>query len=173
MNRRRLIASSFALAGAGAAGKALADIPARSLSLLNLHTGEKLSATYWEGGAYVSDALQALNHLLRDFRTGESHTMAPQLLDLVNLLGRKLETRQTVQIISGYRSPQTNAALHERSSGVATRSLHMQGQAMDIRIPGVELSRVRDAALDMKLGGVGYYPGSDFVHVDIGRVRRW
>jgi uncharacterized protein YcbK (DUF882 family) len=173
MNRRHLIASGLALAGAGLATPALADIPARSLSLLNLHTGEKLSATYWERGAYVGDALDALNHLLRDHRTGESHAMAPQLLDLVNILGRRLETRQTVQIISGYRSPRTNAALHEKSSGVATHSLHMDGKAMDIRIPGVELSHLRDAALSLGLGGVGFYPGSDFVHVDVGRVRRW
>ena len=99
--------------------------------------------------------------------------MAPKLLDLVNLLGRKLETRETVQIISGYRSPKTNAALHEASSGVATHSFHMLGQAMDIRIPGVELSRLRDAALSLAVGGVGFYPGSNFVHVDVGRVRRW
>lgn len=173
MNRRHLIASGLALAGAGLATPALADVPVRALSLLNLHTGEKLDATYWEHGSYVGQALDALNHLLRDHRTGESHTMAPQLLDLVNILGRRLETRQTIQIISGYRSPQTNAALHEKSGGVATHSLHMQGQAMDIRIPGVELSHLRDAALSLGLGGVGFYPGSDFVHVDVGRVRRW
>lgn len=173
MNRRHLIASGLALAGAGFSAPALADTSARALSLHNLHTGETLDATYWEHGAYVSPALDALNHLLRDHRTGQSHAMAPQLLDLVNILGRKLETRQTVQIISGYRSPQTNAALHEKSAGVATHSLHMQGEAMDIRIPGVELADLRDAALSLKLGGVGFYPGSDFVHVDIGRIRRW
>lgn len=173
MNRRRLIASSLALAGASLAGPALADIPERSLSLHNLHTGESLTATYWEAGSYVGDALKALNHVLRDHRTGETHAMSPQLLDLVNVLGRRLETRQPVQIISGYRSPRTNAALHEASSGVATHSLHMEGEAMDIRIPGVELSRLRDAALSLKLGGVGFYPGSDFVHVDVGRVRHW
>jgi uncharacterized protein YcbK (DUF882 family) len=173
MNRRRLIASTLALAGTGVAGRALADAPARSISLLNLHTGEKLSATYWEAGAYVPDALSALNHVLRDHRTGEAHTMAPNLMDLVNQLGRTLETRQTIQVISGYRSPQSNAALHEASSGVATHSLHMQGQAMDIRIPGVELADLRDAALALRIGGVGFYPASNFVHVDVGRVRRW
>jgi uncharacterized protein YcbK (DUF882 family) len=173
MNRRRLITASLALAGASVAGRALADIPVRALSLHNLHTGESLEAAYWQAGAYVPQALSAFDHLLRDHRTGDVHPMAPHLLDLVNVLGRKLETRQTVQIISGYRSPQTNASLHEASSGVATHSLHMLGQAMDIRIPGVELSHLRDAALSLGLGGVGYYPGSDFVHVDIGRVRRW
>jgi uncharacterized protein YcbK (DUF882 family) len=173
MNRRHLIASGLALAGAGMARPALADAPVRALSLLNLHTGEKLSATYWEHGTYVGQALDALNHLLRDHRTGESHVMAPQLLDLVNILSRKLDTQQTIQIISGYRSPQTNAALHEKSSGVATHSLHIDGEAMDIRIPGVELSHLRDAALSLGLGGVGFYPASDFVHVDVGRVRHW
>lgn len=174
MNRRRLIASTFAaVAGSSLAKQALADVPERTLAVHNLHTGESLKATYWEGGRYLDDALSALNHVLRDHRTGETHVMAPKLLDLVNLLGRKLETRETVQIISGYRSPKTNAALHEASSGVATHSLHMLGQAMDIRIPGVELSRLRDAALSLAVGGVGFYPGSNFVHVDVGRVRRW
>ena len=85
----------------------------------------------------------------------------------------RLETRETVHVISGYRSPETNAALHARSRGVAAHSLHMDGMAMDIRIPGVPLARLRDAALSLQRGGVGFYPGSDFVHVDVGRVRRW
>lgn len=156
----------------GGAARAAAMGP-RSLSLLNLHTGERLSATYFENGAYVSDALSALNHVLRDFRTGETHPMAPDLIDLVNSLQARLETRETVHVISGYRSPHTNAVLHERSDGVATHSLHMVGEAMDIRIPGVQLAHLRDAALGMQRGGVGYYPDSDFVHVDVGRVRRW
>jgi uncharacterized protein YcbK (DUF882 family) len=174
-HRRHLLKGALGLAGVslfGPAARAAATAP-RSLSLLNLHTGERLNATYFEGGDYVPDALQAMNHLLRDFRTGDVHPIAPTLLDLVNTLQARLETDQTVHVISGYRSPQTNAMLHERSSGVASHSLHMEGEAMDIRIPGVELAHLRDAAVGLQRGGVGYYPGSDFVHVDIGRVRRW
>lgn len=174
-HRRHLLQGALGLAGTamfGPAALAAAEAP-RSLSLLNLHTGEVLKATYFEDGAYVPDALAAMDHLLRDFRTGDVHPIAPGLLDLVETLHAKVEANQTVHVISGYRSPRTNEALHERSAGVATHSLHMQGEAMDIRIPGVELARLRDAALDLRRGGVGYYPGSDFVHVDIGRVRRW
>jgi len=168
------------LAGAGLAGAGLVAPPAlaaatapRSLSLYNLHTGESLKATYFEDGAYLPDAIEAMDHLLRDFRTGEAHPIAPGLLDLVSTLRGRLESEQTVHVISGYRSPKTNAILRERSHGVAAHSLHMEGMAMDIRVPGVELAHLRDAALDLRRGGVGYYPDSDFVHVDIGRVRRW
>ena len=156
----------------GGVARAAAAGP-RSLSLLNLHTGERLTATYFEGGDYVADALAAMNRVLRDFRTGEVHPIAPGLLDLVSALQGRLDSTQTVQVISGYRSPHTNALLHERSEGVATHSLHMVGEAMDIRIPGVELAQLRDAALGLQRGGVGFYPASDFVHVDVGRVRRW
>jgi uncharacterized protein YcbK (DUF882 family) len=174
-HRRRLLTGALSLAGAAVMApmaKAAATAP-RTLSLLNLHTGERLKATYFEGGDYVPDALAAMNNLLRDFRTGDVHPMAPNLLDLVATLQQRLETDATVHVISGYRSPRTNAALHSRSSGVATHSLHMEGEAMDIRIPGVELAHLRNAALDLGRGGVGYYPASDFVHVDVGRVRRW
>jgi uncharacterized protein YcbK (DUF882 family) len=174
-HRRDLLRGAIGLAGAtllGGAARAAATGP-RTLSLLNLHTGERLKATYFEGGEYVADALDAVNHVLRDFRTGDVHPIAPGLLDLVNTLQARLETTQTVHVISGYRSPRTNAMLHEHSEGVASHSLHMVGEAMDIRIPGVELASLRDAALELKRGGVGYYAASDFVHVDVGRVRRW
>ncbi|WP_374569832.1 DUF882 domain-containing protein [Phenylobacterium sp.] len=173
-HRRDLLKGALGAASLAAiAGPAFATAPARSLSLLNLHTGEKLNATFWEAGQYLPDALQAMNHLLRDFRTGDVHPIAPGLLDLVSALSHKFEAAGSVQVISGYRSPKTNAALHARSDGVATHSLHMQGQAMDIRMPGVQLADLRKGALDMKRGGVGYYPSSNFVHVDIGRVRQW
>jgi uncharacterized protein YcbK (DUF882 family) len=174
-SRREILRGVAGLAGAsllGGAARAAAAEP-RSLCLLNLHTGERLSATYFEGGTYVPDALAALDRVLRDFRTGEVHPIAPGLLDLVTALQGRLETREVVHVISGYRSPHTNAMLHERSEGVATHSLHMVGEAMDIRIPGVELASLRDAALGLSRGGVGFYPASDFVHVDVGRVRRW
>lgn len=178
IDRRKLLTTALGAAGALAtsarATSALAATgPARSLSLHNLHTGESLKATYWEGGAYVPDALSAMNHLLRDFRTGDVHPISPGLFDLVTALQGRLETRETIQIISGYRSPATNASLHARSDGVATHSLHMQGEAMDLRIAGVDLPRIRDAAWSLQRGGVGFYPQSDFVHVDVGRVRHW
>ncbi len=175
MHRRTLLKSALGLAGAAMVAPIAraAAVPPRSLSLFNLHTGETLRTTFFEGGTYVPEALGELDHLLRDFRTGTSHPIAPGLLDLVATLTDRLDTRATVHVISGYRSPQTNAALHARSTGVAAHSLHMDGMAMDIRIPGVELAHLRDAALSLQRGGVGYYPGSDFVHVDVGRVRRW
>lgn len=174
-HRRQILTGALGLAGAallGPAARAAAFAP-RTLSLLNLHTGERLKATYFEAGDYVPDALEAMNHLLRDFRTGDVHPMAPGLLDLVATLQGRLESDATVHVISGYRSPKTNAMLHAHSDGVASGSLHMRGEAMDIRMPGVELSHLRNAALDMQRGGVGFYPASDFVHVDVGRVRRW
>jgi uncharacterized protein YcbK (DUF882 family) len=174
-HRRHLLRGVVGLAGAAMlapAARAAVTAP-RTLSLLNLHTGERLKATYFEGGAYVPDALSAMNTLLRDFRTGDVHPIAPGLLDLVTALQARLDTDATVHVISGYRSPVTNAALHEHSDGVAVHSLHMVGEAMDLRIPGVELAHLRDAALGLQRGGVGFYPASDFVHVDVGRVRRW
>ena len=173
IGRRRVLAGALGLAAPTLiAGGASASTP-RRLSLLNLHTGERLAATYFEAGRYLPDALAAIDHVLRDHRTGDVHPMSPDLLDLVSTLSDRLTGAGTVQVISGYRSPVSNAALHARSSGVATRSLHMQGMAMDIRVPGVELGHVRKAALAMGRGGVGYYPESDFVHVDVGRVRQW
>lgn len=169
--RRRLLAAGLGL-GLSTATPAFAATP-RKLLLRNLHTGERLAATYWDGGAYVSDALAAIDRVLRDHRTGEVHAIAPELLDLLTRLTTRLEATGEVQVISGYRSPQTNAALHRASSGVATKSLHMLGHAIDIRIPGTPLTGLRDAALALQGGGVGFYPASDFVHIDIGRMRRW
>jgi uncharacterized protein YcbK (DUF882 family) len=173
LHRRRLLTLGLGVAGLTAMGTRAAAAGGRSLSFTNLHTGESLEATYWEAGDYVPDALAALNHLLRDHRTGEVHAIAPNLFDLVYRLRGQLDTRATVQVISGYRSPATNAALHAHSEGVASHSLHMLGQATDLRIAGVDLSRLRDAAWSLQSGGVGFYPQSQFVHVDVGRVRRW
>ncbi|MFO1013520.1 MAG: DUF882 domain-containing protein [Caulobacteraceae bacterium] len=183
MDRRRLIKLAFAAGTLSAApayiatpalAEALAPLAARRVSLLNLHTGERLlNAAYWENGAYEPSALAALSQVLRDHRTGESHAMAPALFDVLTALQARLNVTPTIEVISGYRSPATNAALHSRSSGVATHSLHMEGKAMDIRIAGVPLATLRDTALALGLGGVGYYPTSNFVHVDVGRVRQW
>lgn len=143
------------------------------VSLYNLHTDEKLQAVYWENGTYVPDALQALNKVLRDHRTGEVAPMNVQLFDLLTDIHRKTETKTAFQIISGYRSPASNRLLSERSGEVAKRSLHMDGKAMDIYLEDVALNHLRAAALDLKRGGVGYYPDSKFVHVDVGPFRRW
>ena len=160
----------------GIASPALANIGAanvRSLALNNLHTGERAKLDYWADGNYIKDALISVNRLLRDHRNGQVHEMAPALFDYLHQLLRNIGVSAEVQVISAYRSPATNAVLRAQGSGVATRSLHMDGKAMDIRVTGVSLDRLRDAALAMRAGGVGYYPESNFVHVDVGPVRRW
>lgn len=145
----------------------------RVLSFIHLHTGERLVVEYFNRGSYLSDALGSINQLLRDFRTNEVHEIDQRLLDLLYGLNDVTGSRLPYQVISGYRSPATNQMLRQRSEGVAAGSLHMQGQAIDIRLPDVPLARLREAALSLHQGGVGYYPASDFVHVDTGRVRTW
>jgi uncharacterized protein YcbK (DUF882 family) len=148
---------------------------ARELSFDNIHTGERLKVEYWVKGQYIPEALAEVNRFLRDFRSGQVHPISPQLLDLLAHLRTRLETNQPIIVISGFRSPATNALLraeHEHS-GVASKSLHMQGMAIDIRIPGRELADLHAVALAQRVGGVGYYPKSNFVHVDVGRVRSW
>jgi uncharacterized protein YcbK (DUF882 family) len=147
--------------------------PERKLSLLNLHTGESINATYWAEGQYQSGELHAISKILRDFRTGDVHKMDNDLIDLLNIMHHKIGTNKPFHVISGYRSPKTNAALSKNSTGVAKKSLHMQGKAIDIRVPGQKLSDLRKVALNLHAGGVGFYPESDFIHVDTGRVRHW
>jgi uncharacterized protein YcbK (DUF882 family) len=145
----------------------------RILSFYNTHTGEKLKTCYWAEGDYVQEGVREINQILRDHRTGDVYDMDQSLLDLLYLLQTRVENKQTFQIISGYRSPKTNAMLSGKSNGVAKRSYHMQGKAIDIRLNGCDLKQLHKAALSLKAGGVGYYPSSDFIHVDVGRVRRW
>ena len=145
----------------------------RALAFHNLHTGESLDLVYWAEGRYLPGAKSRIDHLLRDFRTDTVHPIDPKLLDLLAALRRRLRSSRPYLVISGYRSPETNAMLHAATEGVATNSLHMVGQAIDIRIPGRSLSTLHRAALAMRAGGVGYYPHSDFIHVDVGRLRRW
>lgn len=145
----------------------------RRLSLHNLHTGEKLDTTYWADGMYFADELTAINRVLRDHRTDEQHPIDLQLLDLLSEIHQSMDSRRSFQIISGYRSPKTNASLRQNSDGVARKSLHMQGKAIDIRLPDRPLSDLKKIAVSYKAGGVGYYPASDFLHIDTGRVRRW
>lgn len=145
----------------------------RTIALLNLHTGEQVKATYWAEGAYQPDELQAISRVLRDHRTGDIHDIDNDLIEILNLLHHKMEGKQPFHVISGYRSPKTNQKLRQSSHGVAKKSLHMQGKAIDIRLPGSRISALRQTALEMKVGGVGYYPRSDFIHIDTGRVRSW
>ena len=179
LGRRRLIAfglGAAALAIASPLQGALAAMPQsgeRTLSLVSTHTNEKLKATYWRNGAYDKGALRDIDHVLRDHRTGEVARMDTDLLDLLVELHRRTGSRKPFQIISGYRSPKTNAMLASASGGVAKRSLHMDAKAIDIRLADVALSDLRQAALGMKAGGVGYYKKSNFIHVDTGRVRQW
>ena len=145
----------------------------RELTLSNTHTGERLELCYFRDGQFVHEACQRLNHLLRDHRTGDVHSIDARLFDVVYAIQTRLGHRGTVEIISGYRSPATNARLHANSSGVARQSQHTLGKALDVRLTGMDTARVRDAAVALRAGGVGYYAASDFVHIDTGRVRRW
>ena len=184
LGRRRFLgigavaaAGLFAPLKASAATAATAKkVPVRELSFFNTHTGERLKAAYCCDGRYEPGALTEINRILRDFRTNEVKPIDPALLDLLHELGGTLETDQPFHIISGYRSPHTNQLLRQRGgadTGVASKSLHMVGKAIDIRVPGVKLDHLRGAARSLKIGGVGYYPSSNFVHVDTGRVRYW
>ena len=173
-SRRRFLKFGLAAITSAAVWPAEARlVDRRRLSFENLHTGERLDTVYWANGAYDRGALRAINVLLRDFRSGDVYPIDTHLLDLLARLRTRLNSTAPIQVISGYRSPATNAAMHEKSSGVAAKSLHVEGEAIDIRVSGVPLTRLRDAALAMGVGGVGYYPASEFVHVDVGRVRTW
>lgn len=145
----------------------------RELSFYHTHTGKKLSVIYHDGDSYLPPVLQEVNHFLGDFRTGEIHPIDADLLDALYLLQQKTGVEKNYEVISGYRSPKTNSKLRNKSHGVAKRSLHMQGKAIDVRLTGVNTKKLRDTALAMKVGGVGYYRRSDFIHLDTGRVRYW
>lgn len=148
----------------------------KELSFFHTHTNETLETAYCCDGRYQPAALAEVNHFLRDFRQDEEHPIDPKLLDLLFALGVELRTRDRYHVISGYRSAKTNLMLRARGgeqTGVAVHSLHMVGKAIDIRVPSVPLDELRKAATSLKLGGVGFYPNSNFVHVDVGRVRYW
>lgn len=176
--RRRAVAGVCAMLAVPMLGLArrvrAADSP-RSLRFENLHTGENLAITYATGERYIATALDGIRHFLRDFRNGAVHDIDPGLLDQLHTLATISATRAPFQVISGYRSPETNEMLHREGHGVAAHSLHLEGRAIDIRLADVALADLRDAALSLRAGGVGYYPSPDsnFVHIDTGRVRRW
>lgn len=162
------------LVRAAEAVAALPDLHApRTLSLVSTHTSERIETCYFEAGQYRAEALAQLDRVLRDHRSGEVAPMDPKLFDQLHALAVCAGCTPHFQIISGYRSPATNEKLRKASNGVATRSLHMDGRAIDVRLPGCRTSQLRDYALQMRAGGVGYYAKSDFVHLDTGRVRSW
>ncbi len=145
----------------------------RTLDFINLHTNEKLSCCYWSNGTYELHSLTEINYILRDHRAEEIYEIDHSLLDLLYMLRETSGSQAPFHIISAYRSPKTNERLRSGSSGVAKRSLHMQGKAIDIRLPDIELTQLRDTAVALQAGGVGYYAKSNFLHVDIGRPRTW
>jgi len=173
--RRQFLATAATIGAAVLLPRPLrARTAPRALDFLHTHTGEQLlGVEYFTGTRYLPSALDEVNHLLRDWRTDQIHPIDPTLLDLLHDLAQATGTRSPFAIISAYRSPATNAMLRSHSTKVSANSLHMRGQAIDIRLPDVSLNRLRAAALGLRRGGVGYYPDSDFVHVDTGRVRRW
>jgi uncharacterized protein YcbK (DUF882 family) len=145
----------------------------RALGFYNTHTGESITTVYWAEGDYVHSGLEEIAVILRDHRSGDVHSIQKELLDLLYVLQMKVGCSNPYKVISGYRSPATNAKLRKHSTGVAKRSYHMQGKAIDIRLPGCDLDQLHRVALEVKAGGVGYYGASDFIHVDVGPVRRW
>lgn len=147
----------------------------RELSFYHTHTGNRLNVVYWREGDYVTSALDQINAFLSDFRTGDRVDMDPQLLDIIYDVRASLGSDGTYQVVSAYRSPKTNEMLRNgsSSSGVAKKSQHLLGKAIDVRLEGVNTTELRDAAIRLQRGGVGYYEQSDFVHMDTGHVRRW
>ena len=146
---------------------------ARQLSFYHTHTQQSLDVVYYENGVYVESSLGEINRFLKDFRTGDIAEMDPELLDILYDLRNQLGGDGTFEVISAYRSPKTNEMLRGKTGGVARNSQHLLGNAIDVRLRGVPIEELRDTALEMKRGGVGFYKQSDFVHIDTGRVRRW
>lgn len=152
-----------------------AEIPdVRRLRLYHTHTGQHLDVVYRRGPAFIPEALEKLDTFLRDHRTGDVHHFDPRLFDVLSdLMAAAGRPEAEIHVICGYRTPLSNEFLRTHTSGVALHSLHMQAEAIDIRLPGIKTSSMRDLALALGRGGVGYYPHSNFIHVDVGRVRRW
>jgi uncharacterized protein YcbK (DUF882 family) len=177
--RRRLLGAGGALAGMSAAGvlarpaRAFERVTAKRISLRNLHTGERFDAEFFRENDYIPGSLAAIQVLLRDFRNDQQHVIDPRLMDYLYDVAQNAGVDPIFSVISGYRSPQTNALLHERSSGVARHSLHLEGRAIDVRLAGVDCADLAGRALDLRKGGVGYYRKSDFVHLDTGAFRTW
>lgn len=157
----------------GTASGAVAGAEAKRIFLRNLHTGEELETEFFRGADYVGDSLAAIKVLLRDFRNDEQHDIDPQLMDYLVAVARHVGVDPVFSVISGYRSPRTNAQLRERSAGVARHSMHLEGRAIDVRLAAVDCAHLAGRALELTRGAVGYYRTSDFVHLDTGAFRTW
>ncbi len=178
MNQRRSFLKSSALLASAlsvpAIGRAAVALPhERTLRMYNTHTGETLRTVFWADGKFVPEAMNDVNKLLRDHRNNTIAQMDPKLLVLLDQVSTQAGGGKVLHIISGYRSPESNRKLAENSGGVAKHSMHLEGKAIDVRIPGYDLARLHKAALAAGGGGVGYYPDSQFVHMDTGRIRHW
>lgn len=147
--------------------------PEREISFYNLHTHETLDVVYWKDGLYDPEALSRINHIFRDSRTGKEKVINAGLLDLLSSIRQKLKSKEPFHLYSGYRTPRSNAILRRQNKGASKNSLHMYGKAVDLRLPGHSLKVLRKAAMSFRQGGVGYYPRSKFVHIDVGSVRYW
>ena len=174
LNRRRVLSTAaVATAVAFVRPAPAVSFAPRSVSLYNTHTGEWVRTVYWADGHYIREAVRDINWVLRDHYSDEVRPMNAGVLDLLGMLRSRLECRDPFLVVCGYRSPVTNHMLYLRHSGVASNSYHIQGMAIDLRCEGRDLSQVHGAAMSLRCGGVGYYPRSDFVHVDCGPVRCW
>ena len=176
-NRRKFLASASTIAIISSfpllAQSATHTSSDRTLSFVNLHTNETLGCCYWQNGQYDLNALAQINTILRDHRTGEIAKIDTQLLDLLHRLHQITQSSSRFEIISGFRAVKTNETLRNTTSGVAKKSHHMQGKAIDVRLPDIELKTLRDAAISLQAGGVGYYTKNSFLHLDTGRPRNW
>jgi uncharacterized protein YcbK (DUF882 family) len=174
LSRRRLLGVAVAVTAVGLVDPAPAiSYAPRSIALYNTHTGEWLRTVYWADGHYIRDAVRDINWILRDHHTDEIRPMDAGVLDVLGMLRERLDTPGPFLVVSGYRSPATNMRRYQRHEGAAKYSYHIKGMAVDLRSESRSLGQVRDAALSLQCGGVGYYPRSDFVHVDCGPIRRW
>lgn len=174
--RRFVLCSAAAMLAALVSPQSIAariEGPARSLYFHNLHTGETLRATYWERGRYLPDALAGIDHLLRDHRRDAVHPIDTGLLDTLYTLQTRLDFKGPFEVVSGYRSPETNEMLRAQGRAVAQRSMHTEGKAIDVSLPGLDLAHARDVALALEAGGVGHYTNPGFLHIDVGKVRTW
>lgn len=158
---------------AKAAGTGASAMGGRAIKLTNIHTKETFRGEYWADGQYLPDAFGEIRSVMRDHRTNQTFPIDPRLMDVLFVLQNRLKNYGSFDVFSGYRSPATNAMLRETTNGVARGSLHMQGQAIDVNLPGTRLGTLEKSAINLKSGGVGFYPSSDFVHIDTGRTRNW
>lgn len=174
LSRRRLLGGAVALTAVGLGNPAPAiSYAPRSISLYNVHTSEWLRTVYWADGHYIREAVRDINWILRDHHTDEMRPMDAGVLDVLGMVRERLDTGDPFLVVSGYRSPTTNTSMYLHGEGVAKHSYHIKGMAVDLRVESRSLAQLRDAAMSLECGGVGYYPRSDFVHVDCGPIRHW